>query len=318
MVEQKSIELSVIIPAYNIEQYIEKCVNSIVQNIGDNAEILVIDDGSIDSTGKIIDELEKKHNIVKAFHKKNGGLSDARNYGIERAVGNYLMFIDGDDYVDSTILNVFDHLKKGADVVFVGFNVETLTDSKKINYKAEKIVHGNKNIVKKYLAIRTLKNNTCMKIVKRQFILDNKLYFRSGFSEDFEWTGRLFCHLNSVVSTDINYYHYFSVRPGSKMNSFNKQKFYDIINHANTIMQEVEATTQLDKFVVKRIKQYIGFNIISIFRNIKNCKTKQDKMEVEQLLKDNMKFIKYQKSLLLKLFVLGGLIFGFRFMYKFA
>ena len=318
MVEQNSIELSVIIPAYNIERYIEKCVDSIVQNIGNNAEILIVDDGSTDSTGKIVDELEKKHNIVKALHKKNGGASDARNYGIDRAVGKYLMFIDGDDYVDSTICNVFEHLKKDADVIFVGLNVETLTDSKQINYKADDIVYANKNVVKKYLAIRTLKNSPCMKIVKRQFILDNKLYFRSGFSEDFEWTGRLFCHLNSAVSTDINYDHYFSVRAGSNMNLFKKQKFYDIINHANTIMQEVEATKQLDKFVVKRIKQYIGFNIISIFRNIKNCETKQDKMEVEQLLKDNIKFIKYQKSLLLKLFVLGGLIFGFRFMYKFA
>ena len=317
MVEQNSIELSVIIPAYNIERYIEKCVDSIVQNIGNNAEILIVDDGSTDSTGNIVDELEKKHNIVKALHKKNGGLSDARNYGIDRAVGKYLMFIDGDDYVDSSICDVFKQLKKDADVVFVGLNVENANGTKQINYKSSEILFGNKNITNKYLAVRTHKNSACMKIVKREFVIENKLYFRKGFSEDFEWTGRLFCHLNSAVSTDINYYHYFSVRAGSKMNSFNKQKFYDIINHANTIMQEVEAH-QLDKSVEKRIKQYIGFNIISIFRNIKKCETKQDKIEVEKLLKDNMKFIKYQKSLLLKLFVLGGLIFGFRFMYKFA
>ena len=89
-----------------------------------------------------------------------------------------------------------------------------------------------------------------------------------------------------------------------------------IIEHADSIMAEVESKS-LDKAVIKRIRQFIGFNIISIFRNINKCASAEDKAEVEKLLKDNMKYIKYQKSIMMKIFVLAGRIFGFRFMYKF-
>ena len=143
------------------------------------------------------------------------------------------------------------------------------------------------------------------------------MFFQKGFSEDFNWTGRLFCYLGTAILTNLNYYHYVYEREGSIMNSFSKSKFYDVINHAHSIMNEVKKVC-CNKSTEKRIKQYIGFNIVSIFRNIKHCHTKQDKLDVEKLMKDNIKYIKHQKSLLMKLFVLGGRIFGFRFMYKFT
>lgn len=315
--KQKDILLSVIVPTYNVEKYLAKCITSLATYLPNSAEILIIDDGSTDSSGHIAEEMKKTYSNVKVFHKENGGLSDARNYGITKANGKYLMFVDSDDYVDNSIMEVFKHLDKNVDVVFVGFTIESLKKSRQINYAAEGLIEGNENIVKKALAIRTLKNSATMKVVKKDFILGNNLFFNNGFSEDFDWTGRLFCYINSAILTNINYYHYISEREGSIMNAFTKSKFHDIINHAKSITNEVERACS-NKLVTKRIKQYIGFNIVSIFRNIKHCNTRQDRLEVEKLMKDNIQYIKHQKSLLMKCFVLGGRIFGFRFMYKFV
>ena len=315
--KQKDVLLSVIVPTYNVEKYLEKCITSLATYLPNHAEILIIDDGSTDSSGVIAEEMKKSYSNVEVFHKENGGLSDARNFGIKQANGKYMMFVDSDDYVDNSIAEIFKYLDKNVDVVFVGFTIESLKKSRKINYAAEGLIEGNENIVKNALAIRTIKNSAYLKVVKKDFILENNLFFNNGFSEDFEWTGRLFCYVSSAILTNLNYYHYIAQREGSIMNTFSKNKFHDIINHAESITNEIERVCS-NKLVAKKIKQYVGFNIVSIFRNIKHCHTKQDKLEVEKLMKDNIKYIKHQKSLLMKLFVLGGRIFGFRFMYKFV
>lgn len=95
--------ISVIVPIYNVEKYLEKCILSIINQKYKNLEILLIDDGSTDNSGSIADKYSKKDKRIKVFHKKNGGLSDARNYGIDRATGKYLAFIDSDDYIDKNM-----------------------------------------------------------------------------------------------------------------------------------------------------------------------------------------------------------------------
>lgn len=93
--------ISIIVPIYNVELYLEKCIESIINQTYKNLEIILVDDGSTDSCGKICDEYAKKDNRIKVIHKINGGLSDARNKGMEIAKGKYIGFVDGDDYVAS-------------------------------------------------------------------------------------------------------------------------------------------------------------------------------------------------------------------------
>ena len=93
--------ISVVVPVYNVEKYLEKCVNSIVNQTYKNLEIILVDDGATDNSGKLCDELAKIDNRIKVYHKENGGLSDARNYGVERATGDYIGFVDSDDYIDA-------------------------------------------------------------------------------------------------------------------------------------------------------------------------------------------------------------------------
>lgn len=91
--------ISVIVPVYNVEKYLRKCVDSIINQTYNNIEILLIDDGSTDGSGAICDEYSQRYDIVTAYHKQNGGLSSARNYGIERAKGEFIGLVDSDDYI---------------------------------------------------------------------------------------------------------------------------------------------------------------------------------------------------------------------------
>ena len=91
--------ISIIVPIYNVEKYLQECIESLLKQTYKNIEIILVDDGSPDNCPQICDEFLKKDKRIKVFHKVNGGLSDARNYGLERATGNYICFVDSDDFV---------------------------------------------------------------------------------------------------------------------------------------------------------------------------------------------------------------------------
>lgn len=123
--------LSVIIPAYNVEKYIDHCLNTVTNQTYKNLEIIIVDDGSPDNSGKIIDDWSKKDCRIKVIHKENGGLGFARNSGLEIATGDYIAFIDSDDYID---LNMYETLINKAietksDIVYCGFHKEVNYDS---------------------------------------------------------------------------------------------------------------------------------------------------------------------------------------------
>ena len=99
-------KISVIVPVYNVEQYLERCVDSIINQTYTNLEIILVNDGSTDNSGKLCDELAKKDERIRVIHKENGGLSDARNRGIDEANSDLVGFIDSDDYIDSDMYEV--------------------------------------------------------------------------------------------------------------------------------------------------------------------------------------------------------------------
>ena len=114
---------SLVLPVYNVEPYIRRCVNSILEQKFDNYEIILVDDGSTDDSGKICDELQKTSEKIRTYHKSNGGLADARNYGMDRACGKYIIFIDSDDWIsEELLLFAYAHLEKSnVDVLKYGF-----------------------------------------------------------------------------------------------------------------------------------------------------------------------------------------------------
>ena len=116
-------KVSIILPIYNVEKYLEKCVNSVISQTYQNIEVILVDDGSKDSSGRICDELVESDNRIKVIHKKNGGLASARNAGYEMATGEYIMYIDSDDVIKNDIAEkcVSAMEKKQSDVVIFGY-----------------------------------------------------------------------------------------------------------------------------------------------------------------------------------------------------
>lgn len=116
--------ISVIVPIYKVEKYLCRCVDSILNQTFTDFELILVDDGSPDNCGKICDEYESKDNRIYVIHKENGGLSDARNAGLDYATGQYIIFVDSDDFIESDLLEkAYNTIRKGYDIVSYGFNV---------------------------------------------------------------------------------------------------------------------------------------------------------------------------------------------------
>ena len=120
--------VSVIVPAYNVARYVEKCINSLTEQTYRKLEIIVVDDGATDNSGEICDELAKHDKRITVYHKMNGGLSRARNFGIKKATGKYICLVDSDDYVEKDFVRklVYKAEIKNADIVVCSYNEKFL------------------------------------------------------------------------------------------------------------------------------------------------------------------------------------------------
>ena len=134
--------ISVIVPVYNVQEYLEKCLSSILQQSYQNLEVILVDDGAMDQSGTICDEYAVRDRRIQVIHKENGGLSDARNAGIEIASGQYMCFVDSDDYLEEDILQKAHQVAKSytADVVIWGF-FKDFYDSNQALIRSVRISH---------------------------------------------------------------------------------------------------------------------------------------------------------------------------------
>ena len=178
--------ISVIIPIYNVEEYLEKCIDSIVMQTYENLEIILVNDGSPDNCSDICEKWEKKDSRVIYLQKKNGGLSSARNYGIEHCSGDYIVFVDSDDYIENNMIEeLYNNLKENdSDVAICGFyNVKNEKKSA-VKYSKTKFVASNmekfENLYNEYYLPTTIAWN---KIYKRH-IFDKIRYAEGKYHED--------------------------------------------------------------------------------------------------------------------------------------
>ncbi len=306
-------KLSIIVPIYNVEKYISKSLESIKKYTPKDCEILLIDDGTTDESGKIAKEFESLDNRFKYYHKENGGLSDARNFGIKKATGDFVCFFDSDDLIDENFLLAIENMDTDADVNWYGYTAFYLKNTKKIELEDDCFSGGE---IFKALEISTRKNSACTKIFKKSFITNNNLYFNSGFAEDFNMTGRMMLYAKKIHTHNLSYYLYVAEREGSIMNVYKKRRFFEIIDQARNLyleMQQVKTNRKLKK----RICQYIGFNILSNYRFVKFL-NKDEREECFKYLEKNKYLVKTQKRFVLKMVVLFGRIFGFKNTFKFV
>lgn len=198
-------KLSVIIPVYNVEKYIEKCINSLLDNDLEVSEyeIVVVDDASPDGSLSIVQEIAKRHSNIKIISQENKGLGGARNSGILISKGDYLLFLDSDDWYLNNTLNTLISIADTNELEILEFAAQGILPNGKIafhyqNSTNENILSG----VDYYNSIRYL-NSACNKLYKRSFLVDNNFFFLERiYIEDFEFNTRAFYKAKRVMATD--------------------------------------------------------------------------------------------------------------------
>lgn len=189
---------SIIIPVYNEEKFINRCIESIVSEGNANYEVVIIDDGSIDKTAYYCSKWVNRDNRIKYYGQNNSGVSVARNYGIEKSQGEYIMFLDGDDYLIQGwwyIVSDFfsNHMKRNTDVVIFDYDRLINNNQKRVcvlNFPADKI--SKREVVTAYL-FSDLLNSACCKLYRRKFVVSNKICFPIDmkFGEDAVFMGKV-------------------------------------------------------------------------------------------------------------------------------
>lgn len=215
--------ISIIIPIYNVEKYLTECLQSLLAQTYKNLEIILVDDGSPDNCGKICDKYAKKDSRIKVLHKKNGGLSDARNNGINIATGKYICFIDSDDYVDKCFIEKLYRNMKKDNVKLIQCNILRVDEKcnilKKVGYDTCEIKSG-KEIIKEQYGVHVIENTVVWNKMYAKELFDDIKFPVGKIHEDEFVTYKIIYNLDRVAIINDYLYNY-----RENNNSIMKQKF---------------------------------------------------------------------------------------------
>lgn len=311
-------KISVVIPVYNVEKYVKKCLDSILNQSYKNLEIIIVDDGSKDRSVEIIENIIKNDSRAKIYRKVNGGLSDARNFGMNFVTGKFVIFIDSDDYIeDNMILTLYENIiKENADVSVCGiYNVY-------INNKKAQCVNENiyftcakDRFLKEYLIGKLIPGSICNKLIKTN-IAKNIKFPVGKIYEDAFYQFDLINFAKTYVVTTKPLYNYFhrensiTTKPYTKKNLDYIEiytKFYNYVLKNNKNLEK-EAFfrlsyayfTVLDKILleddfykIKEYKEILKFLKINYFKIFKNYYFRIPRRIAVILLKINVKIYKF-------------------------
>lgn len=274
--------VSVIVPVYNVEKYLSECIDSIRQQTYKNIEILIIDDGSTDGSANICDKFAQVDNRIKVIHKKNGGLSDARNVGICAASGEYLSFIDSDDYIESDMIECLYNSCIGhhADISICGRVCEI--EGSENNFYLFTDFFGvltSTEAVKDLLVQKNCDSAAWDKLYKAD-LFTNIRYPKGVLHEDLNVTVQLLAQCRNVAYIDKALYHY-RIRNGSICNQFFSEKKFDLYTQSCLTRDFInnnfrELSKEADFFVWR--------NVIALLYNAKKS-VKCDKSQIRRMRK---------------------------------
>lgn len=264
------VKVSIIVPVYNVEKYIEKCLYSLVNQTLKDIEIIVVNDGSTDESELIINKYKEQYRQIKYVVKKNGGLSDARNYGLSYALGEYIGYVDSDDYVE---LNMYEKLYKkakdtSADIVecnlFHDYHNNMDSEIGDKIYNRDKMIMVGRSVV-------------WNKIYNRKWLLKAGIKFPKGcIYEDVEFYVKLVPHINKIEYIDDVCIHY--VQRSTSINYGSTLKTMDILTVLENIKKyyveigEFEKYKSALEFLYTRIILCSSLGRISRISNKKDCK----------------------------------------------
>ena len=268
--------ISIIVPVYNVEKYLNKCIDSIINQTYKNLEIILVDDGSLDNSGKICNEYAEKDSRIKVIHKENGGVSSARNKGLEIANGEWVAFVDSDDWIENNFCEVLlnNAIEYKVDIVLCGYNRVSLSNIDKIR-NTKKIIELNAN---EYL-INVLNPQTgfgfChMKLYKRKNIRNIK--FKEGLlvGEDALFNEQVSKKIKKAIFVEESLYNY-RINNNSVVRKFDK-------NYSNKYLKSIKINKEYifenyksNKEVIQNYYNFVAYHVLLIAVNY--CYNKENK-----------------------------------------
>lgn len=226
MVDEEQVMISVIIPVYNSEKYLHKCIDSVLKQSYQDFELILVNDGSKDSSGDICDEYAQREERVSVFHQENSGVSVARNLGIDKAKGKLLCFVDSDDWIDDTYLNDFFGFKpKDADMYVQGYinDYEESDKSNRVGFNVSQLYsQEDLAVIFIYAEINNINNSPCWKLFKSDIIRDSNLYYDESISygEDHLFVLNYLKYVKSIFISSKSGYHYVHQKSDSLTTSY--------------------------------------------------------------------------------------------------
>jgi len=284
--------ISIIIPVYNVEKYVDECIKSVINQTYQNIEIILIDDGSKDESGNICDEYGKKDKRIKVIHIDNGGVSKARNIGLDQAKGQYITFIDADDYVEE---NYIEQLYEQCKIDNVDISITGTTDFKDDNLEIECKSRKYKKIINSETAIKEILNEKFFvsviwgKMYKKELWNNIRFNLNTKIAEDLEVLYVILkkCNLINVDTTKLLYN--YRIRNTSAIQQKYNKHFEKEIDIVDEIREDIKK--QYPKIYDYAIKRYIRINLTCILRYYKE---KGELQGVEHLI-NNIKKYKFKK-----------------------
>lgn len=234
--------VSVVVPVYNVKKYLNKCISSIIVQTYDNYEVLLIDDGSTDGSSEICDSFAEQYEKISVYHKENGGLSDARNYANKFLKGNYIVYIDSDDYVDPDYISVMVKCREkyNADLVIASYVDEDelgkILSKKVFNNKIT--VYDAKSALEEMCYEKKISTSACGKLIKKEYVYENE-FPKNMLYEDLATMYKIIGSCSTVVYIDCSMYHYVQ-RNGSIRFSKYSPKVLHVMQAAENLLDYVE------------------------------------------------------------------------------
>lgn len=248
--------ISVIVPVYNVENFLCKCVDSLLVQTYDNYEIILVDDGSTDESGKIADTYDCNHEIVRTVHKKNGGLGSARNYGTRMAKGDWITYVDSDDYVEATYLydlwKLIDEYK--ADMAITKI-IRELKEGKAIDFNHMELFQSyftdSKDAFVEVYSGGKVGWSGCGKLIKKDIVLQEP--FADGYYEDCATTYKQIEKCNRIAIGDFRWNYHYIIRENSILSG----KYGEKCSRAEELIKE------LDEYICAKYPDlgYVSFSV---------------------------------------------------------
>lgn len=304
--------ISIIVPIYNTEKYLDRCVRSIVNQTYKNLEIILIDDGSTDNSSKMCDEWASKDSRIKVIHKNNGGLSDARNSGLDIATGNYIGFVDSDDWIDKDMYEYLLNLVKTYEADYSSVEMAIVkSEQETINQDSPAVSLLNKDeLFQSFFRVsrKEIKYCVCDKLFRKECIVDI-LFLKGYYFEDIDYNFQILKKCKKAVYSNQKKYYWFYNLGGITRNKLNHKDMQlldiwrKIVNQCEKELPQYSYYAQMNykRAYLAILGKYVKYGLSSNYPEWKNDKKKL----IKSLRKNYIDLIRWNLPISRKLLLTG-------------